>query len=112
MKTGGRGAGTPNAVTALLREEVERAAGGKPLPVLLAEVGEQARAAGDLHLAVAAYAKAAAYVYPRLQTVVHKEDPAPLYPLLFVGADGKAVIPDSYPGPVISVHREVIGDDD
>jgi hypothetical protein len=66
-KTGGRQAGTPNASTLTLREQVEQAAGG-PLPVLLATLGRQAMDKGDTHLAVTAYAKAAAYVYPRMQS--------------------------------------------
>lgn len=63
-KTGGRQAGTPNASTLTLREQVEQAADGKPLPVLLAEIGAKAMKRGDDQLAVTAYAKAAAYVYP------------------------------------------------
>lgn len=99
-KTGGRQAGTPNAVTASLREQVEQAAGG-PLPVLLAELGTKALKAGDHQLAVAAFAKAATYVYPRLQAVTVRDDPAPIYPPLIVGPDGMAKIPDNYPGMVI-----------
>jgi hypothetical protein len=72
-KTGGRQAGTPNAATLTLREQVEQAAGG-PLPVLLATLGRQAMDKGDHQLAVTAYAKAAAYVYPRLAA---SDPPAP-----------------------------------
>jgi hypothetical protein len=80
-KTGGRQAGTPNAVTATLREQVEQAAGGRPLPVLLAEVGTKAMKEGDYQLAVTAYAKAAAYVYPRMATA---DPPAPPLPPVVV----------------------------
>lgn len=79
-KTGGRQAGTPNATTLTLREQVEQAADGKPLPVLLAEIGAKAMKRGDDQLAVTAFAKASAYVYPRMATA----DPpaAPLPPVV------------------------------
>lgn len=85
-KTGGRQAGTPNAATLTLREQVEEAAGG-PLPVLLAHLGRQAQDKGDLQIAATAYAKAAAYVYPRLQA---EAPPAPpLAPIEITFSDGK-----------------------
>lgn len=83
-KTGGRQAGTPNAVTASLREQVEQAAGG-PLPVLLATLGRQAMDKGEHHLAVTAYAKAAAYVYPRMATA---DPPAPPLPPVVISFTG------------------------
>ena len=75
-KTGGRKAGTPNASTLTLREQVEQAAGG-PLPVLLATLGRQAMDKGDHQFAVTAYAKAAAYVYPRMATADPPTPPLP-----------------------------------
>jgi len=83
-KTGGRKAGTPNVSTLTLREQVEQTAGG-PLPVLLAQLGKKAMDKGDHQLAVTAYAKAAAYVYPRMATA----DPpaAPLPPVVVSFAD-------------------------
>jgi len=75
-KTGGRQAGTPNATTLTLREQVEQAAGG-PLPVLLATVGRQAMEQGDHQLAVTAFSKAAGYVYGRIQAT---PPPAPQLP--------------------------------
>lgn len=83
-KTGGRQAGTPNASTLTLREQVEQAAGG-PLPVLLATLGRQAMDKGEHQLAVTAYAKAAAYVYPRMAAA----DPpaAPLPPVTISFSD-------------------------
>jgi hypothetical protein len=103
-KTGGRQAGTPNAVTASLREQVEQAAGGKPLPVLLAEVGRKAQEKGDYQLAVTAYAKAAAFVYPRLQAVTVNDANPVHYPPLLVDANGMAKVPDNYPGIAIRFH--------
>ncbi len=100
-KTGGRQTGTPNAVTASLREQVEQAAGGTPLPVLLAEIGAKAMKRGDDQLALAAFAKAATYVYPRLQAVTVNDATPTIYPPLIVGPDGMAKIPDNYPGMVI-----------
>jgi hypothetical protein len=79
-KTGGRKAGTPNASTFTLREQVEQTAGG-PLPVLLAQLGKKAMDKGDHQLAVTAYAKAAAYVYPRMATA---DPPAPPLPPVVV----------------------------
>lgn len=79
-KTGGRQAGTPNASTLTLRDQVEQTAGG-PLPVLLAQLGRQAMDKGDHQLAVTAYAKAAAYVYPRMATA---DPPAPPLPPVVV----------------------------
>lgn len=75
-KTGGRQAGTPNASTLTLREQVEQAAGG-PLPVLLAQLGRQAMDKGDHQLAVTAYAKASAYVYPRMAAADPPSPPLP-----------------------------------
>lgn len=105
-KTGGRQAGTPNAVTLTLREQVEQAAGG-PLPVLLAEVGRKAHEKGDHQLAVTAFAKAATYVYPRLQAVEANAKGPVFIPPLFV-VDGKASLPPDWPGPIVTISREVI----
>ena len=116
-KTGGRQAGTPNASTLTLREQVEQAAGG-PLPVLLATLGRQAMDKGDAQLAVTAYAKAATYVYPRMQASppppvdidVHFTDGGVVPPL--VVTNGVAELRGGqwryWPGPVIEVNREVI----
>lgn len=68
MKTGGREAGTPNKVKATLQELVE-AETGAPLPVLLARIGKTAFDHQDLQLAVAAFSKAATFIYPRLQAI-------------------------------------------
>jgi hypothetical protein len=103
-KTGGRQAGTPNAVTLSLREQVEQAAGGRPLPVLLAEVGTKAMKQGDYQLAVTAFAKAATYVYPRLQAVTVTDTNPVHYPPLLVDANGMAKVPDNYPGIAIRLH--------
>jgi hypothetical protein len=99
-KTGGRQAGTPNASTLTLREQVEQAAGG-PLPVLLATLGRQAMDKGDAHIAVTAYAKAATYVYPRQQAVTVTDTTPIIYPPLLVDERGMAKIPDDYPGMTI-----------
>jgi len=68
QKTGGRTAGTPNKATTSLRSQVELEAGAA-IPVVLARLGAQAAASGDLHLAVVAFSKAAAFVYARPQYV-------------------------------------------
>lgn len=100
-KTGGRQAGTPNATTLTLREQVEQAADGKPLPVVLAELGAKAMQKGDHQLAVTAFTKAAAYVYPRLQAVTVSDATPIHYPPLLVDHNGMAKIPDNYPGVAI-----------
>jgi hypothetical protein len=99
-KTGGRQAGTPNASTLTLREQVEQAAGG-PLPVLLATLGRQAMDKGDAQLAVTAFAKAATYVYPRQQAVTVTDTTPIIYPPLIVDENGMTTVPDNYPGMVI-----------
>ena len=108
-KTGGRQPGTPNATTLTLREQVEQAAGGRPLPVLLAEVGTKAMKAGDYPMAVTAYAKAAAYVYPRIATA----DPpaAPLPPVVIIDHDPSPCSScghDPAKDPHVHITREVI----
>lgn len=75
-KTGGREAGTPNKATSTLQERVELEA-GEPLPVLLTRIGVQAMRDGDQQLAVNAFSKAAAYVYPRMAPA---DPPAPPHP--------------------------------
>lgn len=107
-KTGGRQAGTPNAATLTLREQVEQAAGG-PLPVLLATLGRQAMDKGEHQLAVTAYAKAAAYVYPRMAAA----DPpaAPLPPVTISFRDPlpcSACGHDPAKAPHVHITREVI----
>lgn len=67
-KTGGRTAGTPNKASTRIADLVEQEAGA-PLPVILARIGKMALDKGDLALAVTAFSKAAAYTYPRVQTV-------------------------------------------
>lgn len=91
-KTGGRQTGTPNAVTASLREQVEQAAGGTPLPVLLAEIGAKAMQQGDDQLALAAFAKAATYVYPRLQAVTVRDDTPHMPPVVIRFPDGTGIV--------------------
>lgn len=72
-KTGGRKEGTPNKATSTLHELVEAEA-GEPLPVLLTRIGMQAMKAGYREVAISAFSKAAAYVYPR---VAATDPPAP-----------------------------------
>ena len=120
-KTGGRQAGTPNASTLTLREQVEQEAGG-PLPVLLATLGRQAMDKGDAQLAVTAYAKAATYVYPRLQA-----SPPPPVDIDVVFGDGGVVPPlvftngvatlrgdqiKHWRGPILNINRETIDGSD
>ena len=105
-KTGGRTASTPNKATSSLREQVEVEAGA-PLPVLLTRIGVKAMKEGDHQLAVNALTKAAAYTYPRIQPET-PDTVEPLYfPMLLVGPDGMARIPDNWPGPTFRIEREV-----
>jgi hypothetical protein len=99
-KTGGRTTGTPNKANSTLLELVELEAGG-PLPVLLARAGRKAEQSGDLQIAVAAWAKAATYVYPRLQAVTVTDTTPTIYPPLLVDENGMAKVPDNYPGMTI-----------
>lgn len=85
-KTGGRIAGTPNKVTSTLSDAVE-AEVGAPLPVLLARIGIRAMKVGDDALAVNAFSKAAAYIYPRLQAMPPPAPPIP--PIEITFSDGK-----------------------
>ena len=71
-------AGKPNKATSALREQVEEAAGGKPLPVLLTQIGMSAMKAREYQTAINALSKAAAYVYPRLTAVDPPHDPTHL----------------------------------
>lgn len=96
QKTGGRAWGTPNKANSPLRALLEEKAGA-PLPVLLLELGLEARAKGDLQLAVLALAKAAPYAYGRAQ--FEGEPSAP--PILIVD-DIPAL--DSYPGPLVRIN--------
>lgn len=105
-KTGGRTASTPNKATSSLREQVEAEAGG-PLPVLLTRIGMKAMKEGDHQLAVNALSKAVAYTYPRMQAVTLDTAEPLVYPPLLVDADGKARIPDNYPGLVIRINRQI-----
>lgn len=109
-KTGGRTASTPNKATSSLHEQVEAEAGA-PLPVLLTRIGVKAMKEGDHQLAVNALSKAAAYTYPRLQAVTLDPAEPVVYPMLCVGPDGKARIPDNYPGLVIRINREILHPD-
>jgi hypothetical protein len=106
QKTGGRTAGTPNKATSSLLELVEAEAGG-PLPVLLARAGRKAEQSGDLQLAVAAWAKAAAFVYPRMSTA---EPPGPpLPPVVISFADPKPCTSCGHdPKDRVHITREVI----
>ena len=111
-KTGGRQAGTPNAVTLTLREQVEQAAGDVPLPVLLATIGKAAMDAKDLPLALAAFSKAAPYIYPRMQAIHVENDPTVLIPPL-VAHNGVVEVPKDWPGLVIEINRKILtGPDD
>lgn len=109
-KTGGRQAGTPNASTLTLREQVEQAAGG-PLPVLLATLGRQAMDKGEHQLAVTAYAKAAAYVYPRMAAADPPAAPLPPVTISFASRDPlpcSACGHDPAKAPHVHITREVI----
>lgn len=95
-KTGGRKEGTPNKANSALRAQLEERAGA-PLPLLLLELGLEARSKGDLQLAVLALSKACPYAYGRAQ---HEEEPtAP--PILIVDDIPKL---DYYPGPVVRIN--------
>ena len=107
---GGRTKGTPNKANSTLQNLVEVEAGA-PLPVLLTRIGVKAMKDGDHHLAVHAFAKAAAYTYPRLQAVTLDTAEPVVYPMLCVGPDGKARIPENYPGMVIRINREILHPD-
>ena len=107
-KTGGRQAGTPNAVTASLREQVEQAAGGRPLPVLLAEMGTKAMKAGNTALAVNALSKAAAYVYPRIATADPPAAPLPPVVISFHDSPCSSCGHDPAQDPHVHITREVI----
>ena len=109
-KYGGRTKGTPNKVNSTLQNLVEVEAGG-PLPVLLTRIGVKAMKDGDHHLAVIALSKAAAYTYPRMQAVTLDTAEPVVYPMLCVGPDGKARIPENYPGTVIRINREILHPD-
>ena len=107
---GGRTKGTPNKANSTLQNLVEVEAGG-PLPVLLTRIGVKAMKDGDHHLAVIALSKAAAYTYPRMQAVTLDTAEPVVYPMLCVGPDGKARIPENYPGMVIRINREILHPD-
>ena len=107
---GGRSKGTPNKATSSLHDLVEVEAGA-PLPVLLTRIGVKAMKDGDHHLAVIALSKAAAYTYPRMQAVTLDTAEPVVYPMLCVGPDGKARIPENYPGMVIRINREILHPD-
>ena len=103
---GGRTKGTPNKVNSTMLEQVEQEAGA-PLPVLLTRIGIKAMERNDHHLAVTALTKAMAYTYPRMQAVTLDTAEPVVYPMLCVGPDGKARIPDNYPGLVIRITRTI-----
>ncbi len=105
-KTGGRTLATPNKATSSLHEQVEAEA-GVPLPVLLTRIGIKAMKEGDHQLAVNALSKAAAYVYPRLQAALPVASDTVIYPPLVVDDDGKAKIPENWPGVVIRFTRQI-----
>jgi hypothetical protein len=98
QKTGGRSWGTPNKVNSTLRSILEEKAGA-PIPVLLLELGLEARAKGDLQLAVLALSKAAPYAYGRAQP--EEEHRAP--PILILD-DIPAL--DNYPGPLVRINTK------
>ena len=77
-KTGGRQLGTTNKATSTLRAQVEQAAGGEPLPVMLTRIGMLAMKSKDFQTAINALSKAAAYAYPRITAVEPPYDPAHL----------------------------------
>ena len=95
-KTGGRKVGIPNKATSSLHEQVEKEA-GMPLPVLLTRIGIRAMKAGDHTLAVNALSKAAAYTYPRLQSVAVNDRSETIVPFLLVH-NGVAKVPEDWPG--------------
>ena len=100
FKAGGRVAGVPNKATIALRELVEDAAGG-PLPVLLAQAGRKAYDAGDVGMAVAAWAKAATYCYAR----PHGDTTPPAPPIVIIDDIPQL---DTYPGPLVRINRPPI----
>lgn len=83
-KTGGRQPGSPNKATSTLNDLVEAEA-GVPLPVLLTRIGLQAMKSGDHQLAVNAFSKAAAFVYPRVAAVDPPTPPADPIHVTIVG---------------------------
>jgi hypothetical protein len=99
QKTGGRVWGTPNKATTSLRTQVEQAA-GDAIPVVLARLGAQAAAAGDIHLAVVAFSKAASFVYARPQFA---DDPLPLPRVVII--DDISPLPVSTPEDPVFVIR-------
>lgn len=106
-KTGGRTVDTPNKATSSLHAMVEEEAGA-PLPVLLTRIGVKAMKDGDHHLAVNALSKAAAYTYPRVASVDPDGGQGPVhFPPLVVDEDGRAMIPDNYPGVVIRITHDI-----
>lgn len=104
-KTGGRQVGTGNKAISTLREQVDKAAGDEPLPVLLTRIGMIAMRAKDYQTAIAAFSKAAQYTYPRLQAIAMEVTEPVIYPPLVVGDDGRASIPPNWPGTVIRFTR-------
>lgn len=77
------------------------------MPVLLTRIGIKAMKEGDHQLAVNALSKAAAYVYPRLQAALPVASDTVIYPPLVVDDDGKAKIPENWPGVVIRFTRQI-----
>lgn len=77
-KTGGRQLGTTNKATSTLQAQVEQAAGGEPLPVLLTRIGMLAMKSKDFQTAINALSKAAAFTYPRITAVNPPHDPVHL----------------------------------
>ena len=77
------------------------------MPVLLTRIGVKAMKEGDHHLAVIALSKAMAYTYPRMQAVTIDAAELVHFPALVVDEDGKARIPDNYPGLVFRFEREI-----
>jgi len=61
----GKKKGTLSKATRKLLELVEQEAGGVPLPVLMVRIGIRAADQGDGMLALAAFARAAQFVYSR-----------------------------------------------
>ena len=108
IKTGGRQAGTPNKATSTLHDLVETEAGA-PLPVLLTRIGMQAMKAGYRDVAISAFSKAAAYVYPRVAAM----DPTPPREPITITFTAPAIDPCSACGhdPNNDIHPPLAGTD-
>jgi hypothetical protein len=89
----GRKPGSPRTkVDATLRERLEAAMDGRPLPLVLAMVGLEARRAGDYAVAVKALDAAASYAYAKPAPTPPAPDPATI-------RQPRILVIDPYPYP-------------